>query len=73
MCEITVNTALLARIEMLEKENAKLKQGLQTKKPFRLDDISYDARLVRFYTGFSLYQVLLAFFDFLGPSVDHLH
>lgn len=72
--EITVNAALMARIELLEQENASLKRAVVSscKKPFRLEDIAHDDRLVRCYTGFPSYAVLLAFFDFLGPAVNHL-
>ena len=72
--EITVNAALMARIEVLEQENANLKRAVEAsgKKPFRLEDIAHDDRLVRCYTGFPSYIVLLAFFDFLGPAVNHL-
>ena len=72
--EITVNAALMAHIEVLEQENANLKRAVEAsgKKPFRLEDIAHDDRLVRCYTGFPSYIVLLAFFDFLGPAVNHL-
>ena len=49
--EIVVNSALLARIEVLEAENAQLKSEPQ-KAYFRLEDIEHDDNLVRFYTGF---------------------
>lgn len=72
--QITVNAALMARIEVLEHENASLKRSLEasSKKPFRLEDIAHDDRLVRTYTGFPSYVVLLAFFNFLGPAAHHL-
>ena len=72
--EITVSAAMMARIKMLEQENASLKFSLEMslRKPFRLDHISHDERLMRSYTGFSSYVILLAFFDFLGPAVNHL-
>lgn len=61
--QITVNAAVMARIEMLEHENTRLKHLLDTasKKPFRLEDIAHDDRLVRAYTGFPSYEVLLNF------------
>ena len=40
---------------------------------FRLECIVHDHSLVRFYTGFGSYELLLAFFEFLGPFVDHLN
>ena len=70
--EILVNTALLARIEVLEAENARLKTQQKDKVYFRIEDIQHDDKLVRFYTGFVSFLVFLAFFDFLGPVVDHL-
>ena len=61
-------------MEVLEKENASLKRSVEiaSKKPFRLEDIAADDHLVQFYTGFPSYVVLAAFFDFLGPAVNHL-
>lgn len=72
--ELTVSTALIARIEVLEQENAGLKRSLEAscKKSFRLEDISHSDQLVRCYTGFPSYVVLMAFFDFLGPVVNHI-
>ena len=59
---------------MLERQNASLKRLLESvKKPFRLEEIPHDDRLVRAYTEFPSYEVLLAFFDFLGPVVNHLN
>ena len=59
---------------MLEQENASLKRSLEScsKRPFRLEDIAQNDQLVRLYTGFPSYDVLLAFFEFLGPAVNHL-
>ena len=42
------------------------------RRPFRIEDIAHDDRLIHFYTGFSSYDVLLAFYEFLGPAVDKL-
>ena len=70
--EVVVNTALLARIEVLEAENARLKSEPQ-KAHFRLEDIKHDDNLVRFYTGFVSYTIFIAFFEFLGPVVNHLN
>jgi len=48
-------------------ESAKLKY-------FRLENAyASDDALVRFYTGFISYEVLPAFFEFLGLSVNKLH
>jgi len=70
-------TALLARVEVLESENQQLKVKLQMvsseRRGFRVEDIAHDDNLVRMYTGFSSYVILLAFFEFLGPSVHELN
>ena len=68
---ITVNAALMAKIEMLESENAALKQ--KDKAPFRLEDVMHNDSLVKMYTGFPSYELLVAFFDFLGPAVNNLN
>ena len=57
--EVMVNTALLARIEFLEAENTCLQTQPSTVDHFRVQQISHDDDLVRFYTGFPKY---LAFF-----------
>ena len=68
-----VSTALVARIEALEIENKALhRQVSSTSKPFRLSVIAHSDSLVNFYTGFQSYDLLLTFFDFLGPVVNHL-
>ena len=73
--DVVINTALVARIEVLEAENQKLKAQIESAKPmhFRLENIMNNDALVRFYTGFISYDVLVAFFAFLGPAVNHLH
>ncbi len=70
-----MNAALMARIDSLEQENATLKQYLEAaaKRPFRLADIVRDNKLVGVYAGFPSYEILLAFFVFLGPAVNHLN
>jgi len=45
----------------------------QRPKCFRLENIKHDDKLVHFYTGFQSYETLLAFYEFLGPSVDNLN
>ena len=71
------STALLARIEALESQNRILTEKLQVamdrRAVFRIDDIAGNDKLVRMYTGFSSFDVLLAFFEFLGPSVNSLN
>ena len=72
--DIVVDVALTSRIEALEIENRLLKEELSTRKVtyFRIGDIAADDSLVKFYTGFTSYEILLSFFDFLGPSVHQL-
>ena len=72
---VLVNRALLARVEMLESENDHLQQTAAAKREghhFRIEDIQHDDKLIRFYTGFVSYAIFLAFFELLGPAVDHL-
>ena len=71
-CSKTINTALLARIEMLEAENDKLKSQGKEQKFFRMECIAHDDNLVCFYTGFISYAIFVAFFEFLGPVVNQL-
>ena len=72
--EVLVKTALLARIEYLEAENAKLrKECSPTTSYFRIEQVKHDDSLVKFYTGFITYQIFLAFFHFLGPVVHKLN
>lgn len=70
-----INRALLARIELLEAQNAQLKAETrqQVRPHFRMEDVQNDDKLFRFYTGFASFSIFLAFFEFLGPVVDHLN
>lgn len=65
--DILLDTALAARIESLETETEHLQSTLST-----IQQISGNDALTRFYTGFALYEILLAFFEFLGPAVYKL-
>ena len=68
-----VHAALTARIEFLEAQNTLLTQQLATSKAlFQLADIEHNDILVRFYTGFPSYEILLFFYEFLGPAVHKL-
>ena len=70
---VVVSSALLAKIESLEAENKCLKKKLSTKQqPFRIEDIAHDDKKIHFYAGFRSYEILVAFFEFLGPAVDQL-
>ena len=72
--EPLLNAALLARLEVLEAENAQFNsQCKSTQKHFRIEDIMHSDKLVKFYTGFISYAVFIAFFEFLGPVVEHLN
>ena len=75
--EVLVNTALLARIEYLEAENDRLKKegssAESARTHFRIEQIKHDDSLIKFYTGFISYRILLAFFTFLGPVVHKLN
>lgn len=65
-----ISAALLARIKVLEAENARLKKCLSSEETyFGMEQIIHDDHLVSFYTGFRSYKVFLAFFQFLGPAV----
>ena len=72
-CGVTLNTALLACIEMLEAENAKLKLQCEERKYFQIESVADDDNLVHFYTGFVSYRIFQTFFDFLGSSINHLN
>lgn len=76
LCEtqVVVNSALVARIEALEAEACSLRSKLSNKNTshFRLEDIAHSNSLVSFYTGFQTYNLLFAFYEFLGPSVNKL-
>ena len=60
-CSATINVALVACIEMLEAENAKLKSQAEDQKYFRIECVEHDDNLVCFYTGFVSYTVFIAF------------
>ena len=51
-CSPTINAALVARIEMLEAENSKLKSQTEDQKYFRIECVEHNDNLVCFYTGF---------------------
>ena len=67
-----MNEALLKRIKVLEEEK-KGHLSDSTKLPFCIEQIQHDDKLVQFYTGFSSFRLFLAFFELLGPAVDHLN
>ena len=68
--QATINF-LLFRLQRLQAENEKLKNEGE-RKPLRIESISNDDALIRLYTGFQTFQLLLTFFSFLGPVVHHL-
>ena len=68
-CEVNtlVSVALTAHIEMLEAENRRLHKsiGASKLKPFlQIEHIAHDDKLVRLYTGFISYMVLINFSTF---------
>ena len=67
----TVNIALVSKLQYLEMENQKLRHIASQRKYFRFSEIAGNDSLVRFLTGFPSHDVFMAFFDFLGPAVDH--
>ena len=71
---VLVDKALISRIELLEAENKDLKLKLSeiARKTFSVEDVAGNDDLVKLYTGFTTYSVFLAFYDFLGPSVNEL-
>ena len=75
--QVTVTTALLAGIDFLESENAfsqKEKIEIQSSQNFfNIEQIHNNDELVRFYTGFLTYSLLLSFHQFVGPAVDNLN
>ena len=65
------DSALTARVEFLEAETKYLRSKADENKApavskFRLSQIANDDSLVRFYTGFYSYQLLLFFLNFWG-------
>ena len=72
--QLTVNVALCSRIATLEAENVRLKALLADRTPraFRIESIANNDSLVKLYTGFPSYEILISFFEFLGSSVNCL-
>ena len=70
---LLANISLLPHIEVLEAENAQLISQKSKKLYFQIEDVKNDDKLVRFYTGFISYAVILSSFEFLGPAVHHLN
>ena len=71
------STALAVRVELLEAEARYLRSlvhvGKATGSPhFRIEQIANNNSLIKFYTGFTSYSLLLNFFEFLGPAVYKL-
>ena len=60
---------------LLKAENSKLQKSIDASKLkpcLRIEHIAHDDKLVRLYTGFISYMVLIIFFTFLGPAVNKL-
>ena len=63
---------------VLQGETLMLSRKLKTieklkRTVFTMDCIANDDKLIRFYTGFTSYDIFVAFFEFLGPSVTQLN
>jgi len=65
--------ALKSWKQKTKKLKVQLKESGQRKKVFRLEDVQYDDVLFCFYTGFTSYRIFEAFYEFLGPTTDHLN
>lgn len=68
--QVIVHTALLTIIEVLETENKHWKKAGDHR--FISTAFMSNDRLIKLYTGFPSYEVLLAFYEFLGPVVDNI-
>ena len=74
-----INSATLTLLWLPAWKYLKLKlsicdQLLEKMSPlhFRIEQIANEDSLIRFYTGFASYSLLLNFYEFLGPSVYRL-
>ena len=68
-----ISVALTARIEVLEAENQRLHKSINASKDkpcLRIEHIAGDDKLVRLYTGFISYMILINFFHFFGTSCE---
>ena len=65
---------MASQLDLVRSENTHLKAELEfTKKTlFRIENITNNDSLISTYTGFSSYEILSAFFAFLGPSTGSL-
>ena len=71
--QVLVDRALLSRIELLEAEKKHLKSKLsKMSRTMSVEDVAGNDDLVKLYTGFTTYSVFIAFYEFLGPSVNEL-
>ena len=65
-----------AEIQRLQMENDALRQEYAVKekkpRPLRIEEVQDNDDLIHLYTGFLNFQLLLAFFTFLGPAVNKL-
>ena len=71
---MVINAALAAQVELVTAQNMRLNKQIESthQAPFRLAAIEHDDALITLYTGFPSYEVLLSFFEFLGPAVNQL-
>ena len=63
-------------IEALKYESDELKSRVKAltdvRVYFRISDIAGNDKYAKLYNGFDCYEILLAFIDFLGPSISTL-
>ncbi len=68
-----IKDAILPRLRALENEKQNLVAKFECEwQWFRIENISHSDSLVHFYSGFRSYEQLLLFYEFLGPTVNHL-
>ena len=71
--QVLVDRVLLSRIELLEAEKKQLWSKLsKMSRTMSVEDVAGNDDLVKLYTGFTTYSVFIAFYEFLGPSVNEL-
>ena len=72
--QVAVNTALATQLEAVSSEKSSLQVELSNAKTtlFRIKNVAHNDSLINLYTGFASYEVFMAFYAFLGPSVQRL-
>ena len=62
----------LCEVKCQLQQSEQVQHDLKERQLFTLKHVSDDDAKVRFYTGFSTLSALMACFNFLGPSANHL-